>query len=74
MFDVQRISERIILLRLVAGKVVFTFINVYVPEAGLSEAEKDNFFDLLQNAISKIPASEVLIPLEDLNGHVGSED
>ena len=31
------------------------------------------FFDLLQSAVSKIPASEVLIPLGDWNGLVGSE-
>ena len=72
-FDVKRFSDRIILLRLVVGKVVFTFIFMYAPQAGLSEAEKVYFFNLLQSAVSKIPASEVLIPLGDWNGHMGSE-
>ena len=30
-FEVVRISDRIILLRLVIGKVVFTFLSVYTP-------------------------------------------
>ena len=32
-FDVQRFSDRIIQLRLVVGKVAFTFISVYAPQA-----------------------------------------
>ena len=63
--DVQRFSGKISLLRLVVGKVVFAFISVYAQQAELSEAEKVHFFDLLQSAVSKIPASEVIIPLAD---------
>ena len=40
-FGVLRISDRIILIRLVIGKVVFTFLSVYAPQAGLQEAEED---------------------------------
>ena len=71
-FDVQRFSDRIIQLRLVVGKVVFTFISVYAPQAGLSEAEKDHFFAIFQCAVSKLPASEVFIPLGNWNGHIGT--
>ena len=72
-FDVLRISDRIILIRLVIGKVVFTFLSVYAPQAGLQEAEKDRFYDQFQNVMARIPASEVLIPLGDWNGHVGAD-
>ena len=72
-FDVLRISDRIILIRLVIGKVVFTFLSVYAPQAGLQEAEKDQFYDQLQSVMARIPASEVLIPLGDWNGHVGAD-
>ena len=71
-FDVQRISDRIILIRLVIGKRVFTFLSVYAPQVGLPETEKDRFYDHLQCAVAKIPTSEVLIPLGDWNGHVGA--
>ena len=40
-FDVLRISDRIILIRLVIGKVVLTFLSVYAPQVGLQEAKKD---------------------------------
>ena len=72
-FDVLHISDRIILIRLVIGKVVFTFLSVYTPQAGLQEAEKDRFYDQLQSVVARIPASEVLIPLRDWNGHVGAD-
>ena len=72
-FDVLRISDRIILIRFVIGKVVFTFLSVYAPQAGLQEAEKDRFYGQLQNVMARIPASEVLIPLGDWNGHVGAD-
>ena len=72
-FEVLRISDRIILFKLVIGKVVFTFLSVYAPQAGLQEAEKDQFYDQLQSVMARIPASEVLIPLGDWNGHVGAD-
>ena len=39
-FEVVHISDRTILLRLVIGKVVFTFLSVYTPQSGLPEAVK----------------------------------
>jgi len=30
-FEVQRMSDRILLLKLIIGKTVFTFFSVYVP-------------------------------------------
>ena len=72
-FYVLRISDIIILIRLVIGKVVFTFLSVYAPQAGLQEAEKDRFYNQLQSVLARIPASEVLIPLGDWNGHVGAD-
>ena len=53
--------------------VVFTFLSVYAPQAGLQEAEKDRYYDQLQSVMARIPASEVLIPLGDWNGHVGAD-
>ena len=48
MYEVQRVPDRILLLRMVVGKVVFAFICVYAlgdyaPRAGLSVVEKDRF-------------------------------
>ena len=57
----------------VIGKTVFVFVCVYAPQANLSEFEKDRFYQMLQCAVSKIPASEQLIVCGDWNGHIGSQ-
>ena len=71
-FEVLRISDRILVLKMVIGKLAYAFISVYAPQIGLSEDDKDRFYDQLRGAVSKIPASEILIPLGDWNGHVGA--
>ena len=67
-FEVQRPSDRIILLKLIIGKTVYNLVNVYAPQQGRPE---DRFYDQLNAVIAKIPLSEVLIPGGDWNGHVG---
>ena len=71
-FDVQRPSDRIIVLKLIIGKTVYAFVSVYAPQSGRPAAEKDLFYDQLNAVVAKIPLSEVLIPGGDWNGHVGS--
>ena len=63
MFEVVRVSDRIILIRMTIGKTVF--VCVYAPQATLSEFEKDCFYQMLQRAVSKIPASDQLIVCGD---------
>ena len=70
--EVQRISDRILLLKLIIGKAILTFISVYAPQSNLPEALKELFYDQLQHAVAKVPASEILIPVGDWNGHVGT--
>ena len=71
MFEVVRVSDRIILIRMTIGKTVF--VCVYASQANLSEFEKDRIYPMLQCAVSKIPASEQLIVCGDWNGHIGSQ-
>ena len=70
-FEVQRPSDRIILLKLIIGKEIYTFLSVYAPQTGRPDAEKDIFYDQLNSIIAKVPSNEVLIPGGDWNGHVG---
>ena len=70
-FEVQRVSDRIILVKLIVGQRVVTFLSVYAPQSGLSDEVKDLFFDQLRTVTARIPASEFLIPCGDWNGHVG---
>ena len=46
---------------------------MYAPQANISEFVKDRFYQMLQCAVSKIPASEQLIVCGDWNGHIGSQ-
>ena len=70
-FEVQRVSNRIILVKLIVVQRVVTFLSVYAPQSGLSDEVKDLFFDQLRAVTARIPASEFLIPCGDWNGHVG---
>ena len=70
-FEVQRVSDRILLVKLIVGQHVVTLLSVYAPQSGLSDVDKDLFFDQLRAVTARIPRSELLIPCGDLNGHVG---
>ena len=70
--EAQRISDRIILLKLIIGKAVFTLLLVYTPQVGWPELEKEHFYGQLQYAVAKVSASEILIPVGDWNSHVGT--
>ena len=71
-FEVIRVSDRIILIRMVVGSFVFVFVSVHVPQANLSESVKDQFYYELQSTIARVSSSEQLIISEDWNGHIGS--
>ena len=60
-FEVQRVLDRIILVKLVVGQCVVTFLSVYAPQSGLSDEVKDLFFDQLCAVTARIPASHVEI-------------
>ena len=68
-----RVSDRIILIRMIIGKTVFVFVCVYAPQANLSQFEKDRFNQMLQCTVAKTPASEQLFVCGDWNGHIGSQ-
>ena len=70
-FEVQRVSDRILLVKLIVGQCVVTLLSVYTPQSGLSDVDKDLFFDQLRAVTARIPRSELLIPCGDWKGHVG---
>ena len=70
-FEVQRVCDRILLVKLIVGQRVVTLLSVYAPQSGLSDVDKDLFFDQLRAVTARIPRSELLIPCGDWNGHVG---
>ena len=72
-YDIKRVSDRIMLIELLVGEVVLTVLSVYAPQTGLEESTKDAFYDSLQTVISELPDKEIVIPCGDWNGHVGRE-
>ena len=56
----QRVSDRILLVKLIVGQPVVTLLSVYSPQSGLSDIDKDLFFDQLRSVTARIPRSELL--------------
>ncbi|XP_071694848.1 uncharacterized protein [Rutidosis leptorrhynchoides] len=71
--DVSRRSDRIMSVRLVIQEVTYTVISAYAPQAGLGEAEKRLFWDLLDEVVRMCPPDHRLLIGGDLNSHIGTE-
>jgi hypothetical protein len=61
----------IILVKLLVGYLVFNVISAYVPQIGLNESVKMQFWEELNALVSSVPISEKRF-IGYLNGHVGS--
>ena len=46
-FEVKRVSDRIILVKIIVGQRVLCLLSVYAPQCGLSDSVKDLFYDQL---------------------------
>ena len=72
-FEVQRVSDSILVLKLIFGKRIFTFVALYAPQAKRPTADKNRFYDQLESTVMGIPTSEEVFFLGDWNGHVGAD-
>jgi hypothetical protein len=70
--DIKRQEDKIILVMLLVGDLVFNVISAYDPQLGLNESVKMQFWEEFGSLISSVPISEKLFIGGDLNGHVGS--
>jgi hypothetical protein len=70
--DIKRQGDRIILVKLLVGDLVFNVISAYAPQIGLNESIKRQFWEQLDALVSSVSISEKLFIEGDLNGHVGS--
>ena len=52
-FEVHHVSDRILVLRLVLGESVFTFVSVYDPQVRRPNEEKKQFFMLSCREVSQ---------------------
>ena len=63
-------SDRIMLIKLVAGKIIVTILMVYALHADLNVSVKDLFYENLKWTLTKISASKILFVCGDFNGHI----
>jgi hypothetical protein len=71
--DVKRVSERLMVVRVIVGRSVLNLISVYALQSGLSMREKEELLAVLGEVVSGIDSGERLLICGDLNGHVGSK-
>ena len=66
-------SDRIISFSLKIGTHKISFIQVYAPQQGRPQVEKEEFYRNLQEVKESVPYTENIIIIGDLNGHVGQD-
>ena len=64
-------NERIISFSLKIGMQKISFIQVYAPQQGRPQEEKEDFYLKLQEVKESVPYADNIIIMRDLNGHVG---
>jgi hypothetical protein len=70
--DMKRQGDKIILVKLLVGDLIFNVISSYAHQIGLNESIKMQFWEELDALVSSVPFSEKLFIGGDLIGHVGS--
>jgi exonuclease III len=70
--DIKRQGDRIVLVKLLVGDLVFNVISAYAPQIGFNESVKIQFWKELDTLVSSVPVSEKSFIGGDLNGHVDS--
>ena len=56
---------------LVVGEEVVKIISAYAPQSGKPDAEKEGFYEEMARECSITKSNELVLGLEDFNGHVG---
>ena len=67
-YEVTRVSDRIIAIRLVIGKKAFAIRCIYALQSNLSESNKDEFYHPLQGSLAKITDTQEVLICGDFNG------
>ena len=70
--EVNRVSERIIMLKLAFEGNILCVLSCYAPQSGLTVEEKTKFYDDLLAISARIEGNCVLFPCGDFNGHIGT--
>ncbi|PIO67742.1 hypothetical protein TELCIR_10499 [Teladorsagia circumcincta] len=66
---VNRVSDRIMAVRIGTKDGYWTILSVYAPQAGCPESEKDEFYLSLDHAIRSLPEGDYLTIAELCEGN-----
>ncbi|KAL1250669.1 hypothetical protein QQF64_018465 [Cirrhinus molitorella] len=66
-------TERLLTLRLLTSSGPVNILSVYAPTLSSTAEEKDQFYQALDEAISRIPSTDGLYLLGDFNARVGAD-
>ncbi|XP_063600638.1 craniofacial development protein 2-like [Penaeus indicus] len=69
--EVQRPSDRLMTIKVLAGKSLINIVNGYAPQIGCEDQEKEEFREQLEQSVREILEEEEIILGADLNCHVG---
>ena len=70
---VERVNERIMMVKLIVGKSLMNVVSAYAPQVGRSQEEKDEFWDTLCMLTEGVKKTERIMLGGDLNGHIGKD-
>ena len=70
----EPISDRLLKIRFNSQQCKLTVLQCYAPTEDSDEAVKDDFYDLLERTVSKVPRHDMLMIMGDLNAKVGSDN
>ncbi|KAK6765797.1 hypothetical protein RB195_025611 [Necator americanus] len=69
---VDRLSDRLMAVKVDTGEVELRVVSAYAKQVGCSEEEKAYFWEDLEQYVQSLEGEEVLLIGGDFNGHVGS--
>ena len=70
----EPISERMIRARFNSKYCKLTILQCYAPTNEVEDEAKDEWYEQLQQVISKVPAHDMLLIIGDLNAKVGADN
>ena len=59
--EVTRVSERLMMVKLIVGKCLMNVVAAYAPQTGRSQEEKDNFWEAVWKLIEGIKDDDVVL-------------
>ena len=64
--EIKRTSDRLMLMKFASEGCVWNIISAYAPQAGCTTAEKEEFYESLEQMVTSVPDKEEIVIGADL--------